>query len=106
MANKRGVGRPPKDGQKRERIDARLPPKMVAWLKQNGITETIEKLVEDKMDERETKRKQAERRIDGMNFTETEQDTIWADWPNIDEHYDWLLTASRAEIVDWVIAQR
>ena len=106
MQNKRGAGRPPKDGQKRERIDARLPREQVVWLKQNGITETIEKLVEDKMDERETKRKQAQRRIDGMNFTETEQDTIWADWPNIDEHYDWLLSASRAEILDWIDAQR
>ena len=41
--NKRGVGRPPKDGQKRERIDARLPREMVQRLKAEGVTETIEK---------------------------------------------------------------
>ena len=39
----RGVGRPQKDGQKRERVDVRLPREMVQRLKAEGVTETIEK---------------------------------------------------------------
>jgi len=40
-------------------------------------------------------------RINSMGFDEKEKDFIFCDWPNWDEHLDWLLTASRAEIVSW-----
>jgi len=43
----------------------------------------------------------AKTRIKAMDFTETEKDFIFADWSNWDEHLNWLLTASREEIVSW-----
>lgn len=44
----------------------------------------------------------AHTRMDGMNWTEQEQDFIFGDWSNIDEHYAWLLSATRAEISNWL----
>jgi hypothetical protein len=29
-------------------------------------------------------------------------DTIFADWPNWDEHLEWVTSAPVAEILDWV----
>jgi len=29
------------------------------------------------------------------------RDTIFGDWPNLDEHLEWVVTAPVAEIVDW-----
>lgn len=49
---------------------------------------------------------EAKKRIDDLNFNQEEQDFIWADWENYDEHLDWLLTASRKEIADWIEAGR
>ena len=36
-----------------------------------------------------------------LDFTDAELDFIFADWPEGDEHLDWLLTASRDEIEEW-----
>jgi hypothetical protein len=44
----------------------------------------------------------ARSRIDKMNFSETELNFIWSDWPNWDEHIRWLMTASRDEIQSWI----
>lgn len=44
---------------------------------------------------------QAFARMSDLGFTDTQMDFIFADWPNAEEHYDWLLTASRDEIADW-----
>jgi Arc/MetJ-type ribon-helix-helix transcriptional regulator len=46
----------------------------------------------------------ARNRIDQMDFTAAELAYIWADWPNMDEHIEWLLTASRQEIAAWIAA--
>jgi hypothetical protein len=36
-------------GERRQRINIKLPPAMVEWLKKRGITETLEKLIETAM---------------------------------------------------------
>ena len=51
-----------------------------------------------------TKYEQAQARIDSMNFSDEEQEFIFADWGNADEHVDWLLTTTREEIQDWIEA--
>lgn len=28
-------------------------------------------------------------------------EVIFSDWPNIEDHYHWILTASEEEILDW-----
>ena len=43
----------------------------------------------------------AEARIDKMGFDEREKAVIFYDWPEGDEHFDWLLTATEKEIIDW-----
>lgn len=48
--------------------------------------------------------KVARARIAEMEFNEVEEAFIWADWPDMNEHIDWLLTASRAEIKAWIDA--
>ena len=50
----------------------------------------------------ENKELNARTRISEMNFTAEQLDFIWSDWPNWDEHIDWLLTATRDEIVSWI----
>ena len=37
-----------------------------------------------------------------MKFTSREEDFILADWPEGNEHLNWLLTATRKEIWDWI----
>ena len=44
----------------------------------------------------------ADHRMKDMNFTKKQMDFIWADWPNWDEHLDWLLIANKQEILDWI----
>ena len=36
-----------------------------------------------------------------MGFTPDQKAFIFADWPEGIEHYSWLLTATRDEIVAW-----
>ena len=43
----------------------------------------------------------AQERMEELGFNEMEFDFIFSDWPNWGEHLDWLLTASREEIVSW-----
>ena len=43
----------------------------------------------------------ARERVDELGFTETQKEFIFADWPEGIEHYSWLLTATRDEIVAW-----
>lgn len=45
--------------------------------------------------------KNARERIEGMGFTQQQLEFIFADWPEGGEHFAWLLTASRDEIVSW-----
>lgn len=47
---------------------------------------------------------QAKHRMSEMAFTQAELDFIFADWPNMDDHLDWLLNASREEIESWIKA--
>jgi hypothetical protein len=35
--------------ERRQRVNIKLPPAMVEWLKKRGITETLEKLIENAM---------------------------------------------------------
>jgi len=46
----------------------------------------------------------ARERVDELGFTETQKEFIFADWPEGDEHFIWLLTATRDEIESWVEA--
>src|SRR5574343_75301 len=43
----------------------------------------------------------AQERMEELGFTEKQTEFIFSDWPNWEEHLDWLLTASREEIVSW-----
>lgn len=43
-------------------------------------------------------------RMKDLDFSANEMDFIFADWPNWDEHLDWLMTATREEIQDWIEA--
>jgi hypothetical protein len=40
-------------------------------------------------------------RVDKMGFTPNQKAFIFADWREGNEHYSWLLTATRDEIVAW-----
>lgn len=86
---KLGVGRPPKDGQQnRERIDVRLPPQMVAWLKRNGTTQIIETAIKERMDKMdETRLTKLAHEIytitDGADHRTHKADTVQA-------IYEWL----------------
>lgn len=49
-----------------------------------------------------TKFFQALERVWDLGFTDKERlNFIFADWPESEEHLDWLLTASKEEIEDW-----
>ncbi len=43
----------------------------------------------------------ARARISKMGFTARQLDFIFSDWPEGEQHYQWLLEASKAEIVSW-----
>lgn len=43
----------------------------------------------------------AQERMEEFGFNDMQFDFIFSDWPNWEEHLDWLLTASREEIVSW-----
>lgn len=46
----------------------------------------------------------AQARIAKMGFTDEQKDFIFSDWPNWEEHLEWLLHATRKEILDWIEA--
>lgn len=48
-----------------------------------------------------TKHTNAQARIEELGFSDKQTEFIFSDWPNWEEHLDWLLTASREEIVSW-----
>ncbi len=64
------------------------------------MSATIQQAISVTMEEK------AHDRIDELGFTDAEQEFIFADWSNWDEHIAWLLTASRDEIADWIEAGR
>ncbi len=43
----------------------------------------------------------AHRRMESMYFNPQQMTFIFSDWPEGEEHYKWLLTASRQEITSW-----
>jgi hypothetical protein len=47
---------------------------------------------------------QAHERMNELGFTDEQQEFIFADWSNTDEHINWLLTATKKEIADWIEA--
>ena len=44
---------------------------------------------------------QAYARMSEFEFATEQIDFIFADWPESEEHLDWLLTASKEEIESW-----
>ena len=44
---------------------------------------------------------QARERVDGTPDLKTHEATIFYDWPNWEEHMEWVATAPVEEIVDW-----
>ncbi len=48
-----------------------------------------------------TLREQAQARVDSTPELARYEDTIMYDWPQGDEHWQWVCQASVAEIVDW-----
>lgn len=58
------------------------------------------------MDESQKLYEAAKARMIEMEFTDEQMDFIFADWSEGDEHYRWLLTANREEIVDWIDAAK
>lgn len=73
------------------RVNAIVSTEVAQWLKSTGISRTIQGLCGDKM------YKAVFERLNDLGFTPAEIDTI-TDWWPVSEHYDWLMTASRAEI--------
>ena len=45
----------------------------------------------------------ARERMIEMQFSGEEMEFIFSDWPEGDEHYQWLLTANREEISEWIM---
>ena len=45
---------------------------------------------------------QAHKRMDEMGFTQEQQAVIFYDWPEGNDHIQWLLTASQEEITSWL----
>lgn len=43
-------------------------------------------------------------RVDDTPELDAHRDVILYDWPNDDEHWEWVCTAPVEEIVDWAIA--
>ena len=43
-------------------------------------------------------------RIDAEPELEAHRDTLTYDWPNAEEHYEWVATAELTEIISWCIA--
>jgi CO dehydrogenase/acetyl-CoA synthase epsilon subunit len=41
-------------------------------------------------------------RMNEFEFNEEDQDFIFSDWSNMNEHIQWLLTATRDEIAKWI----
>jgi hypothetical protein len=44
---------------------------------------------------------QAHARMEEMGWTDEQMEFIFADWPEGEENYRWLLTATKEEIEDW-----
>lgn len=55
-----------------------------------------------KLGGRPSKYDKAHRRMEDMEFNDKQMDFIFEDWPNMDEHLDWLMTATKEEIEDWI----
>jgi hypothetical protein len=49
-----------------------------------------------------TNYEQAKERMTELDFSEADQEIIFSDWNNYNEHLEWLLSASREEIADWI----
>lgn len=49
----------------------------------------------------QTKFIKTQERIEELSFSADQVEFIFADWPNWEEHIDWLLTATREEIDNW-----
>jgi 16S rRNA G966 N2-methylase RsmD len=77
------------------------------WLHSSYIEmypDSDEQLDFDKLGEQITDDATADlhRRMADWNFSAAEQEFIFADWPNAEEHIQWLLTATRTEIDNWI----
>jgi len=70
------------------------------------ITLAIDRLhrKEIAMNKSKTLYERAYDRVENMGFSSKEMSFIFADWPEGDEHYQWLLKASKKEIQSWVNA--
>jgi hypothetical protein len=54
----------------------------------------------------ETLAELAHRRFENTPELAPYEDMIFADWPNMDEHLSWIITAPAADIVDWAEAAK
>lgn len=77
------------------RVNVYLPEYQVNYLKGKNMSAKIQRAVQSEIEQ------QARDRINAMGFTQQQLDFIFADWPEGDEHFAWLLTASRDEIINW-----
>ena len=48
-----------------------------------------------------TLEERARERVDELGFIEAQKDFIFADWPEGDNRFQWLLTATQEEIESW-----
>ena len=48
---------------------------------------------------------QAYDRMVDMGFNNRDLEFIFADWNNWSEHLDWLLTANKTEINEWIVEE-
>lgn len=94
-----GAGRPRKFSERGSRIDVYLPEYQINFLKTEGnMSQKIQNYINQEMLDR------AHTRIDDFCFSAEDQEFIFADWTEGNEHLEWLFTASREEIADWIEA--
>jgi hypothetical protein len=107
-SNKPGQGRPtPHPGK---RINIYLSGDNIDYigrLAEGKRSEWINQAVRnERKNEMSTKEERARYRIGKGGFTQAQQDFIFADWPNWSEHIEWLLTASKQDILSWIKASK
>lgn len=65
------------------------------------ISTAVDRMYREENMNTTSKYDQARARMSEFEFTDEQMDFIFADWSEGEEHYDWLLTASKDEIEGW-----
>lgn len=82
------------------RVDVRLPRRTIEQLRRRGKLSLVVRDVIEKETRMDTETKARQRVADTPELNVFE-DIIFYDWPNWDEHMEWVAIAPVAEIVNW-----